>query len=59
MCSSIRQFLDEQHDTDAPGYFIAWLVQRGPVFGVTMPGGWYDIGTVEAYQAACREWQRS
>lgn len=54
---SIRQFLDEQHDTDAPGYFISWLVQRGLVFGITMPGGWYDIGTVEAYQAACREWQ--
>jgi len=44
-------------DTDAPGYFIAWLVQRGPVFGVMMPGPWYDIGTRETYRQVVREWK--
>ena len=57
MCSSIRRFLDDGGNADAPGYFIEWLVGRGPVYGVMMKGAWYDIGTIEAYQTAVEEWQ--
>ncbi len=56
MCGAIQQFLETGGNADAPGYFIAWLAQRQPVYGVMMPGAWYDIGTVEAYHAALREW---
>ena len=58
MCALIRQFLEAGSNADAPGYFIEWLVRRGTVYGVMMPGAWYDIGTLEAYQAAVKEWQR-
>ena len=58
MCGLIRGFLDEAGNADAPGYFIEWLVRRGTVYGVMMPGAWYDIGTLEAYEAAIKEWQR-
>ncbi len=59
MCGLIRQFLDDGGNADAPGYFIEWLVRRGEVYGVMMPGAWYDIGTLEAYQAAINEWSQS
>lgn len=57
MCGVIDTFLAEAGNADAPGYFIQWLVQRGSVYGVMMPGPWYDIGTLDAYQAVLTEWQ--
>jgi glucose-1-phosphate thymidylyltransferase len=56
MGGSIETFLAEGGNADAPGYFIQWLVQRGTVYGIMMPSPWYDIGTLEAYQAVAREW---
>ena len=56
MCGGIRTFIDEGVHTDAPGHFIKWLVERGPVYGVRLPGSWYDIGTLDAYQQLLREW---
>ncbi|MBI3011724.1 MAG: nucleotidyltransferase family protein [Candidatus Omnitrophica bacterium] len=58
MCGRIQAFLEGGGNADAPGYFIQWLVQQGEVYGVMMPGPWYDIGTLEAYQAVVREWQQ-
>ncbi len=57
MCGTIRAFLQEGGNADAPGYFIQWLVQHGPVYGVMMRGAWYDIGTLETYQTVVEEWQ--
>ena len=59
MCAAIPRFLAEGGNADAPGYFIEWLVGQGAVYGIMMPGAWYDIGTLEAYRAAVHEWQRS
>lgn len=56
MCGKIRQFIESGANTDAPGYFIQWLARQGTVYGVMMPGTWYDIGTLEAYQAVINEW---
>lgn len=56
MCGRIQAFLDGGGNADAPGYFIQWLVQQGEVYGVMMPGPWYDIGTLEAYQTVVRAW---
>ena len=56
MCGTIRQFLDAGGNADAPGYFIEWLVRRGEVYGVMMPGAWYDIGSLESYELVKREW---
>ena len=57
MCGTIRQFIEEGGNVDAPGYFIQWLVRHGVVYGVMMPGVWYDIGSLDAYQTVLREWQ--
>ncbi len=58
MCGSIRQFLDEGGNADAPGYFVEWLVRRGTVYGERMEGAWHDIGTLETYWAVVDEWQK-
>ena len=57
MGARIRQFLEEGGKADAPGYFLEWLVRRDAVFGIMMPGAWYDIGSPESYQAVRNEWQ--
>ena len=57
MCGRIQAFIDGGGNTDAPGYFLEWLVRRGAVFGVLMPGAWYDIGSLESYQAVVKAWQ--
>lgn len=56
MCGSLRGFVDEGRAADAPGYFIQWLVERGAVYGILMPGPWYDIGTLDAYETVLTEW---
>lgn len=57
MCQTIRQFIAEGGNADAPGYFIQWLTRRGAVYGILMSGAWYDIGTLEAYQTVLNEWK--
>ena len=59
MTGGFRQFLDDGGNADASGYFIQWLAQRGPVYGIPMPGPWYDIGTLDAYHAAINELGRT
>jgi glucose-1-phosphate thymidylyltransferase len=59
MCGKMREFLEQGGNPDAPGYFIQWLVQCETVYGIMMPGRWYDIGTLEAYQAVLAEWPSS
>ena len=56
MCGKIQEFLDEVTTADAPGYFIQWLAKRGAVYGIMMPGPWYDIGTLEAYHEVISAW---
>lgn len=59
MGGAIRRFLDTGGNADAPGYFIQWLVGQGRVFGILMPGAWYDIGSLDAYQTVQQEWEAS
>ena len=56
MCSEIQRFLESGGNADAPGYFIQWLARRGDVYGIMMPGAWYDIGSLDSYQTVLREW---
>ena len=58
MCGQVQTFLDDGGNPDAPGYFIEWLVHRNAVYGVMMPGAWYDIGTLDAYRTVVAEWDR-
>ena len=56
MCGTIQEFLASGGNADAPGYFLKWLSEHGRVYGVMMPGPWYDIGSLESYEAVKREW---
>lgn len=58
MRPDIDRFLRSGGNPDAPGYFLEWLVRERPVYGIMMPGPWYDIGSREAYEEVVREWQR-
>ena len=42
----------ESGNPDAPGYFLAWLVQRVPCYASPLEGSWYDIGSLESLAAA-------
>jgi glucose-1-phosphate thymidylyltransferase len=44
----VRAYLDAGGNPDAPGHFIAWLVQREPVLASPLEGRWSDIGSPEA-----------
>ena len=58
MCGDIQRFLEAGGNADAPGYLIKWLAERGEVYGVMMPGAWYDIGSLDSYQAVLKEWPK-
>jgi len=40
----VRTYLDEGNPPDQPGYLVAWLHSREPVYAYRIAGGWYDIG---------------
>jgi glucose-1-phosphate thymidylyltransferase len=42
--SLLRAYLADGHPPDQPGYFIAWLYSRAPVYGYRFSGEWLDIG---------------
>ena len=42
----------EDGNPDAPGHFLAWLVERVPCYAERLPGPWYDIGSVEHLESA-------
>jgi glucose-1-phosphate thymidylyltransferase len=56
MLGKIQEFLASGENADAPGYFMQWLARRGNVYGIMMPGAWYDIGSLESYNAVLKEW---
>jgi glucose-1-phosphate thymidylyltransferase len=54
--------LDEylaQGDHDAPGHFLAWLVERVPVYARPLESRWYDIGSLDSFAEAKRRFEGS
>ena len=51
----LTEFLAEGGSADAPGHYLAWWLQHGPVQAVRRDEGTYDIGTLESYRAVCAE----
>lgn len=44
--------------SDAPGHYIKWLSETDKVYGFAFPQDWYDIGSIESYERANREYQK-
>lgn len=53
----ISKYLGEGNTSDQPGYFINWLVKVDKVYGFSLPGEWFDIGSIESYQRANGSWK--
>jgi glucose-1-phosphate thymidylyltransferase len=50
-------YLEEGNDPDAPGNFLAWLIHRHTVYARPVDQPPRDIGTVESYRRAQREFE--
>ncbi len=48
----VGQYLRETQKSDTAGDYIRWLYQKQPVYGFKFSGKWYDIGSVESYYDA-------
>ena len=50
-------YLRESKNADAAGNYIGWLSQKEDVYGFGFEGKWFDIGSVEAYHEAQKEFK--
>jgi glucose-1-phosphate thymidylyltransferase len=48
----LPSYLEQGGNPDAPGHFVAWLVERAPVRATRLPGEWYDIGSLDGLERA-------
>ena len=52
----VKQIIKERHRLDFGYDFIPYLIKTGrPVYGYTLKGSWYDVGTPERYLEAMRD----
>ena len=45
VCPALGRYLAGGGQPDAPGHFIAWLVEQQPVRALLIAGGWFDVGS--------------
>ena len=50
----IKQYLNEGNNSDAPGYFIPWLIRHTSVYACKFEERIIDIGIPSAYYEACK-----
>ncbi len=53
----IGKYIAEKNNPDKMGYFIMWLMQREKVVGYVYTEKWFDIGWIEALEAARKEFE--
>ena len=52
----VKQIIKERHRLDFGYDFIPYLIKTGrPVYGYTLKGSWYDVGTPQRYLEAMRD----
>ncbi|RLI09965.1 NDP-sugar synthase, partial [Candidatus Bathyarchaeota archaeon] len=52
----VKKIIKERHRLDFGYDFIPYLIKTGrPVYGYTLKGSWYDVGTPERYLEAVRD----
>lgn len=54
----IGQFFKESSSSDAAGSYIKWLSENKEVYGFQFQGTWYDIGSVESYYEAQKQFRK-
>lgn len=53
----VKAGIDAGCGTDAPGSYMVWLCRQTKVFAMEMPGKRYDIGNIESYERAKKEYK--
>jgi len=48
----LEDFLESNSNADASGQYIAWLVENTKVYGYTLKGNWFDIGSKTSLEQA-------
>lgn len=51
----VGDYLEDGNNPDAPGYFIQWLAREEKVYGYEFGGKWLDIGDMDSYNKAKKE----
>jgi len=49
---NVLKYLEEGNSRDEMGNFISWLHKKTKVYGYTINGIWFDIGSPQSYKAA-------
>ena len=49
---NVLRYLEEENDPDKMGHFIEWLCRNDDVYGFVFKGIWFDIGSIDSYEAA-------
>ena len=49
---SVAAYLKQTEKSDTAGDYIRWLCEKKDVYGFKFKGKWYDIGSVESYHEA-------
>ena len=49
---NVLRYLEEENDPDKMGHFIEWLYRHDDVYGFVFKGVWFDIGSIDSYEAA-------
>ncbi len=53
----ISKYLKETKKSDTTGDYINWLSQHEGVYGFAFKGKWFDIGSIEAYNQAQKDFK--
>jgi glucose-1-phosphate thymidylyltransferase len=53
-----QEYLSDNNNPDAPGFFVQWLSRKMPVFGFVFSEPWYDIGSFEVYEEVNRIYKK-
>jgi glucose-1-phosphate thymidylyltransferase len=52
----VEKYLKDGNNPDAPGYYVQWLYKVRDVYGYPLTGTWYDIGNIQVYEEADKDY---
>ncbi len=50
MLHKFSEYLGDNNNPDAPGYFLQWLIKRAEIESISYTGKWYDVGNIDTYK---------